>query len=213
MNRDTVSNTDTLNCCDFSGPALSVVLSRKQLDRLRTVHRSPKNWLTSTTLRTSRPWTSQDLPVKTLPSRCWMFSTRRYVMTENILYCPETTPYVDHVLWSDVLCLPFPPFSSTAAVKETTPLSSNKSPALCVPESLQTIFWNLRFALLNSTMDTMPVQIPDVDYTNIFRRESFRSLQPKLNVKLKNVWIYLYTCGRKREWQADMDRHSNVYTQ
>ena len=39
------------------------------------------------------------------------------------------------------LCVPF---SSTAVVKATTPLSSNKSPAPCVPKRLQKIFWNPR---------------------------------------------------------------------
>lgn len=61
-----------------SEPALFVDVSLKQLVRLSTVHRSPKNWSTSTTPRTSRLWTSQGLPVKTLPSKCWMLSTPRY---------------------------------------------------------------------------------------------------------------------------------------
>lgn len=53
-----------------------------------SVLRSPRSWSTSTILRTSRPWMSQDLPAKMPPSRFWMCFTTRYVRTWNHLLSP-----------------------------------------------------------------------------------------------------------------------------
>lgn len=54
------------------------------------VLRSPRSSSTSTILRTSRPWMSQDLPAKRLPSRFWMCFTTRCVPTWN---CGAVKPF------------------------------------------------------------------------------------------------------------------------
>lgn len=99
MNRDTVS-THThshgsqhvwcLRWCSFSAPLVNrlclLLCLLNTPSPLLIIHRSPKNWSISTTLRTSRLWMCLGLPVKTAPSRCWMSSTKRYeMMGEKII--------------------------------------------------------------------------------------------------------------------------------
>lgn len=75
------------------------------------------------------------------------------------------------VKWPPVSAPPIP-FSSTAVVKEMTPLSSNKSPAPCVPESLQKIFWDLRYTQILTKIhnEHNTCTIPDIEYISIFRK-------------------------------------------
>lgn len=54
------------------------------------VLRSPRSSSTSTILRTSRPWMSQGLPAKRLPSRFWMCFTARWVRAWN---CGPVQPF------------------------------------------------------------------------------------------------------------------------
>lgn len=77
MNRDTVGTAPSLQSAIPTFPPWNISAE------LPVVLRSPRSWSTSTTRRTLRPWTCQEPPAKTLPSRCWTLSTGRYVGHEE----------------------------------------------------------------------------------------------------------------------------------